>query len=120
MGLFNRKKKDLEMIKALRPTSKATLKMQCLFATKGDIDEARKLYDFFAEDMASLPDYDPAPVTWIDNTKDAANGIMAWLKENQTTLAQGYDFIRTVIAKRGELPEITAAAPPSPLPPINE
>ena len=112
------------MIQALRPTSKATLKMQCLIICKADIDEASKLYDFFAKDMPDLPDFDPTPQTWVDSTKNAANGLMAWLKENQSTLAQGYDFIRQIIANRGALPELSvgdgSAVAPAPLPPINE
>ena len=124
MKWFNNKNKQLEMIQALRPTSKATLKMQCLIICKADIDEASKLYDFFAKDMPDLPDFDPTPQTWVDSTKNAANGLMAWLKENQSTLAQGYDFIRQIIANRGALPELSvgdgSAVAPAPLPPINE
>ena len=111
------------MIKALRPTSKATLKMQCLVIAKADIDEATKLYDYFAKDMPDLPDYDPAPATWLDNTKQTANDLMAWLKENQSTLVQGYDFIHSIIANRGALPPLSAgdgSAVAEPLPPINE
>ena len=117
------------MIKALRPTSKATLKMQCLVIAKADIDEATKLYDYFAKDMPDLPDFDPAPTTWLDNTKQTANDLMGWLKENQGTLAQAYDFFRSIIANRGALPPITSdaaatvpggSAAGNPLPPINE
>lgn len=94
--------------------------MQCLFVTKGNIDEANKLYDYFAKDMPDLPDYDPVQPTWIDNTKDAVNGLMGWMKENQGTLAQGYDFIRAIIQNRA-LPPITGAdIPETPLPNINE
>jgi hypothetical protein len=121
MKWFTNKSKQLEMIKALRPTSKATLKMQCLVIAKADIDEANKLYDYFAKDMPDLPDYDPAPTTWLDNTKQTANDLMAWLKENQSTLVQGYDFIRSIIANRGALPPIVSEAEEAaPLPPINE
>lgn len=123
MKWFTNKSKQLEMIKALRPTSKATLKMQCLIIAKADIDEANKLYDYFAKDMPDLPDYDPAPTTWFDNTKQTANDLMAWLKENQGTLVQGYDFVRSIIVNRGALPPISAGdstAVAEPLPPINE
>lgn len=124
MKWFSNKNKQLEMIQALRPTSKATLKMQCLIICKADIDEASKLYDFFAKDMPDLPDFDPAPQTWVDSTKNVANGTMAWLKENQSTLVQVYDFFRNVIVNRGALPELSAsdgpAVAPNPLPPINE
>ena len=120
MKWFKNKQKKLEMIQAIRPTSKATLKIQCLFACKGDIDEATKLYDFFAADMPNLPDYDPVQPTWVDNTKDVANGIFGWIKENQNTLAQGYEFIRNIVQNK-TLPEVPLSAPPiEPLPPIND
>lgn len=104
------------MIQGIRPTSKATLKLQCMFCCRGNIDEATKLYDFFAKDMPNLPDYDPVAPTWIDSTKDVANGLMGWLKENQGTLAQGYEFIRSIIQSKGVLPSLEAPE----LPPINE
>ena len=116
MKWFTNKEK-LEMIQAIRPTSKATLKMQCLFACKGDIEESGRLYDYFAKDMPELPDYDPVPPTWIDNTKNMANGIVGWLGENKDTLAQAYDFIRQVIVNKGALP---MTAPTESLPPIND
>ena len=98
----------------IRATSKSSLKLQCLFCARGDLKEAKELYDFFVSDMPDLPDYDPVPPTWIDNTKETVNGLMAWLKENQDTLVQGYDFIRGMV-KGNPLPEEG-----SPLPPINE
>ena len=103
------------MIQAIRPTSKASLKMQCIFAAKGDIDEANKLYDYFAKDMPELPDYDPIAPTWQQSTKDTVNGLMAWLKENQDTLANGYEFIRSIVTNRG----VPVEPPATPLPPIN-
>ena len=117
MKWFTNKQKRLEMIQAIRPTSKATLKMQCLFACKGDIEESGRLYDYFAKDMPELPDYDPVQPTWMDNTKETVNGVMGWLKENQDTLAHGYAFVRTVIQRRG-LPSGSETA--APLPPSND
>ena len=110
------------MIQAVRPTSKATLKMQCLMVCKGDIDEANKLYDYFAKDMPELPDYDPVQPTWMDNTKDVANGILTWLGDNKTTLAQAYDIIRGITGNK--LPPLslggaTETQTAEPLPPIN-
>lgn len=107
------------MISAIRPTSKATLKMQCLMVCKGNIDEALKLYDFFAKDMPDLPDFDPVPPTWQQNTAQTVNGIMAWLKENSGTIQQAYSMVQQIIANKGVLP--IAPEPPAaePLPPIN-
>ena len=117
---FTNKKKKLEMVQAIRPTSKATLKIQCLFACKGDIDESNKLYDYFAKDMPELPDYDPVQPSIMDNAKQTVNGLMAWFKENQDTLAQGYDFIQGLIRNKGILPSNTPLPGDAPLPPINE
>lgn len=103
----------------VRATSKSSLKLQCLFCAKGDLKEAKELYDFFAADMPNLPDYDPPVPTWMDNTKETVNGLMGWLKENQDTLAQGYDFIRGIIQKRGAVTDVPPADA-TPLPPIND
>lgn len=109
------------MMQGIKPTSKATLKLQCLFCCKGNVDEATKLYDYFAKDMPELPDYDPVPATWVDNTKDMANGIMGWIGEHKDTLAHGYEFVRQILQNKGALPAITPEIPAgAPLPPINE
>lgn len=123
MKWFRNKQKQLEMIQALRPTSKATLKMQCLIICKADIEEANKLYDFFAKDMPDLPDFDPPQRDWMDSTKDAASSFFAWLKENQNTIANGYEMVRQMTG--GKLPPLVLSGPPAeevttPLPPINE
>ena len=117
MDWFGRqKKRRLNMAQqGIMATSKTSLKMQCLFCAKGDLKEAKELYDFLAADMPNLPETDPIPPTWVDNTKNTVNGLMSWFKENQDTLAQGYDFIQSVIQKR----KATVVDNP-PLPNINE
>ena len=116
-------KKRLEMLQAIRPTSKSTLKMQCLFVCKGDIDEANKLYDYFAKDMPELPDYDPVQPTWVDSTKDVAGSFVKWIGDNKNGIVQGYEMIRAMTGNR--LPPLTLTPPAveepvTPLPPINE
>ena len=102
----------------LRATSKSSLKLQCLFCSKGDLKEAKELYDFFASDMPDLPDQDPVPQTWQQSTANTINGIMAWLKENGDTIQQAYQYVQQVIANKGVIP---TPEPPAaePLPPIN-
>ena len=109
--MFNRKKR-LELMQGMQITSKASLKMQCLYIAKGNIRDAEELYDFIVKDMPGLPDFDPVKPTFLDSTKDTVNGMLSWFKENQDTIAQGYDFIRGIIKK-------TPAVPAEPLPPIN-
>ena len=110
------------MIRTIRPTSKATLKIQCLMISK-DVDEAEKLYNYFAKDMPELPDYDPVQPTWVDNTKDVANGLLSWICNNKETLAQAYDIIRSITGNR--LPPLALGGTPvetpvaEPLSPIN-
>lgn len=117
--LFNNNEKMLELIQHIRPTSKTTLKMQCLMAAGGDIDKAKKIYDFFAEDMTSLPDHDPAPQTWQASTAETVNGVLGWIKENQDVLVQGYSIIRAITGNKLPPAISTPPAPPTPLPPIN-
>lgn len=106
----------------LRTTSKSSLKLQCLFCAKGDLKEAKELYDFFASDMPDLPDHDPVPPTWVDNTRDTVNGLMGWIKENQDTLAQAYDFLKGVFGRKNAATPAAEAteAVAQPLPPINQ
>jgi hypothetical protein len=57
----------------------------------------------------------------MEQMKDGASGLFGWLKENQNEIAQGYQFIQSVIKNKGELPFAVSAAEESvPLPPINE
>ena len=119
MKWFTNNKKRLEMISAMRPTSKATLKMQCLMVCKGNIDEALKLYDFFARDMPNLPDFDPVPPTWQQNTAQTINSIMAWMKENSGTIQQAYSMVQQIIANKGVLPIAPEAPAAESLPPFN-
>lgn len=107
------------MMQAITPTSKATLKMQCLFCCKGDIAEAEKLYDYFVKDMPDLPDYDVPQPTWVDNTKSTINGLMGWFKENQDTIASGYEMVRSIIQKKGLPVNDIAKAAGDALPNIN-
>lgn len=98
------------------------MKQQCLLISKGNLKDAKELYDFFADDLKNLPDNDPTPLTWQQNTANTVNSVMAWLKDNQDTLAQGYSFIQSIVANRGILPAVETAAEETAeaLPPINE
>jgi hypothetical protein len=118
---FDKKnKRRLEMAKqGLQATSKTSLKLQCLFCAKGDLKEAKELYDFFAADMPNLPDQDPVPPTWMDNTKETVNGILGWVRENQDTLAQAYDFVRGIVQRKPMVPP-SGVEDAASLPPINE
>lgn len=120
MRWFNSRQKKMALLQSLKPTSKATLKMHCLIICRADIDEASRLYDFFAKDMPELPDYDPVPPTWMDSTKDIANGIVGWLGKNKDNILQGYEFIRNMTGNR--LPPLTLPMeqpPAEPIPDIN-
>ena len=99
------------MLNNVQPTSKTSLRLQCLAISKGNVKEAGELYDYLAKDI-DLPDFDPVKPTFLESAKTTADGVLAWVRENKDTLAEGYDFIRGIVSKR-------AATPKQPLPPIN-
>ena len=107
----------MNMISGIKPTSKSALKMQCLIISRGDIDEAERMYDFFAKDMTDLPDYDPVQPTMMENVKDNALGIYQFIKDNRDDIAQGVDFIRSMFSKNGTVLTENEVAT---LPPINQ
>ena len=125
--IWNKKKQREEMMSMIRminPTSKMSISQQCLLIAKGDIDEAKKLRDYFADVIDGLPVVDQPNPTWVDNTKNALNGIISWSGEHQQGLLQIYEIVRGMTGNR--LPPLTLTGitetetPAAPLPPINE
>lgn len=114
---FNRKNKiKKEMIRAINPTSKASLKMQCLLVSNGDIDKAERLYDFMAKDMPDLPMYDPVQPTTLQQVKQTAADTFGWINENQETIMNWAGMIRSFFSKGAPPVDVP---PQAPLPPIN-
>lgn len=117
---LNKKKIDKDMIQMIRPTSKASLKTQCLLIANGDIEKAEKLYDFYAKDMPDMPLYDAPTPTWVDNTKETLNGLFSFFGEHKDELSQGYEMIRSLFGGRTPENVIPPTVIDTPLPPINE
>jgi hypothetical protein len=111
--MFNRKKRLIEKLSMIKPTSKAELKRTCLYLSNLDVDKAEKMYNFLVKDV-DIPDVEPSSKPFIQNFGEQANGIIGWFRENKDMLGEGIDFIRGIIASRkGGTP------PATPLPPIN-
>lgn len=100
----------------INPTSKLALKMSCLTACNNDIDQAERLYNFIAGDMANLPDFDPVKPSIINQITDGANNLFGWLDANGEKLMKGYQFIQAM--RGGGMPPSVPAAPPVDIPPI--
>lgn len=115
----DQKKKKMEFVQNYVPTSKAQLLQVAMFFSGGDTKKAQEFFDFYDKNL-KLPDFDPVAPTWQQNTANTVNGIMDWLKNNQETLVQGYQFVQTIIANRGALPSVPVAAAEEALAPINE
>ena len=109
------REKRMNMISSIKPTSKASLKMQCLIISHGDVDEANKLYDFYAKDMPELPPFDVEPPTWMESAKGNALGFYQFIKENKDDIAQAIDFVRSILTKNNPAQEAVEV-----IPPINE
>lgn len=104
------------MIRAIQPTSKASLKMQCLLVCNGDIEKAERLYDFMSKGLDDLPTFDNVPPTTMQQIKDGAVNTLAWLNENQEQVMNWVGIIKNMFGKGGG-----GSVPPTnaPLPPIN-
>ena len=114
-------KKSIEsrMIAGLVPSSKMSLKLQCLMLKDGDEEAADKLYSYLIKGI-NLPDTDPVQPTLMQQVKDGADGVVDWIKNNAAELTYGYNFIREIIVNKGALPVAEVADEIEELPPINE
>lgn len=98
----------------IKPTSKAELKRTCLYLCNLNVEKAEKMYDFMIKGMEDIPEVEPASKPFLQNLGEQANGVLGWLRDNQDMLAQGVDFIKGLVSKKGAVPTST------PLPPINQ
>lgn len=103
------KRKKMEFIQHYIPTSKAQLLQTAMMMSNGDLEKAQEMFDFYNKNL-NLPDFDPIPPTFFQQAKDTAGGFMAWIKENQNELLNGYQFISTLIQNKGILPTIATDA----------
>lgn len=87
----------MDLISMINPTSKASLKQQCMILAQGDVAKAREIYDFYSEGL-DLPDFDPVKPSAFEGFKDNAVSFLGWLKENQGTVVQGVDFVRGLMS----------------------
>jgi hypothetical protein len=113
MNIFESKKKEMEQQQALEVllglswSSKASLKKHCMLAYKGDIQKAKEAYEFLADGMDNLPDVDPVPPTMADQMKDMANGVVGWLGNNQSTIVDTFNTVRSMFGRAGAVAEET-------------
>lgn len=116
--MFNRVKIKKDMIPNIRPTSKAALKVQCLYTCNGDVDKASALYDYLIKDLDDLPVLDAPQQTTFEQIKQGAAQTFKWINENQDTLMNWAGMLRDIFGKKGT----SNIVPPSsnPIPPINK
>lgn len=80
------------------PTSKVTLKTSCLKACNNNVEEAMKLYDFYAKDLPNLPDFDVVPQTVFQQAKNTIADIFSWADKNQDKIVGAYNFFQQMRA----------------------
>ena len=112
---WRRNKISKDMIPNIRPTSKAALKMQCLYSCNGNIDKATVLYDYLIKGMEDLPTYDPIQPTTMQQFKDGAMQTFDWINKNQDTILGWIDTIKGMLNKGGggSVPPVASAPIPS-------
>lgn len=109
-----KKRIDVDMI---IPTSKVSLKTSCLRACNNNVEEAAKLYDFYAKDLQNLPDFDVIPPSVFQQAKTTISDIFNWADKNQDKIVGAYNFIQQM--RGGQpiatpTPTIDASIPPIP------
>lgn len=112
--MFNRKKKLMEAISMIKPTSKAELKRECLYLSNLDVAKAERMYDFLIKGMENIPEVEPTSKPFLQNFGEQANGVFGWLRDNEDVLTKSAEFIKGIFQKKAP------AAPAKPLPPINQ
>lgn len=95
--------KALEMLLGLTWSSKAALKKHCMLAYKGDIQKAKEAYDFLVDGMENLPDVDPVPPTMADQMKGMASDVVGWIGNNQGTIMDTLNAVKTMFGKGGTI-----------------
>ena len=113
---WNKNKIDKKQVMNIRPSSKISLKQQCLLVSKGDLDLASKMYDYFAKDIDDLPTYDIVPPSTMQQVKDGAIQTFSWLNQNQDQVMNWIGMFKQMFGKGGE--GVGVQAPQSPIQPI--
>ena len=93
------------------PTSKMALKTSCLRACNNDIDKAERLYEFYAKDIADLPDFDIMPPNTFQQAKDMISNTLSWIDNNQDKIVGYYNIFQHM---RGGQP-LTLPTNPAPI-----
>lgn len=108
--MWNREKFDKEVLQRMIPTSKASLKIQCLQAAKFDVAEAEKLYNFMIKDMEELPLFDPQRQSVVMQTKELLGDAFKWANDNQEQIFNWVGFVKSLFAKGGNVSEVAGEA----------
>lgn len=109
----------MEFIQSYVPTSKAQLLQVAMWYHKGNVEKAQEMFDFYSKNL-NLPDFDPISPTFMQKMKGNVSELYAWIKENQSDLIQGYQFIQSIIKNKGDIPMMPSQPIEEALPPINE
>ena len=105
------------MIQNIRPTSKVSLKMSCLYTCNGDVEKAEKLYSFLIKDMEDLPTFDAVQPTTMQQIKEGAAQTFGWINQNQDTIMNWIGIVRDMFSN--ETNSGGVSAPTTPIQSIN-
>lgn len=116
---WKKDKIDNKQIMNIRPSSKISLKQQCLIVSKGDLEMATKMYDYFAKDIDDLPTYDIIPPSTMQQVKDGAIQTFSWLNNNQDQVMNWIGIIKQMFGNGGNGGVPPTQTPIQPIPSIN-
>lgn len=106
------------MIQNIRPTSKVSLKMSCLYTCNGDVERAERLYKFLSDGLDDLPTFDAVQPTTMQQIKEGAAQTFGWINQNQDTIMNWIGIVRDMLGKGNK--QVVTPTPSAPIPSINE
>jgi hypothetical protein len=109
--MFHRRKIDIRMI---NPTSKMSLKMSCLQAAHGNVEQAQKIFSYFADGLQSLPDFEPPRASILQQAKSFLDGLFETIDSNEQRINKVVSYYQLI--KSGKQPQ--PSEQPQELPPL--
>lgn len=88
-------------VRQIVPTSKISLKMSCLAACDNDIEKANRLYNYVADGLKDLPDFEPERISAFQRVSTSADEMLGWIGKHKEDFMQGWQMIQ---AMRGGTP----------------
>lgn len=95
----------------INPSSKIELKLSCLHAAHGNVEQAEKMFKYFTDGIDSMPDFATPKPGIVQQAKDMLDGVFGVIDSNEERIMKAYNYYQMF---RGNIPQGT----PTEIPPL--